>query len=254
MAVFQNLLSGLSIRILEFEKRQYGEFPLGPGANFFGLLIQGTGRFRSNYCDFTIQEGEIVYIPKGCSYTSLWTHENQVRFYSLGFHFTVPELSETYLLQKVEGGARLKELIEQMYEASDRPYLAVSLFYQLYEEARQVLHKDKRPKQYLTVYPAVRYIRAHCCEEIPVAKLAKLCKLSESYFYPTFKAEMGCSPIRYKNMLKCRLAIELLLFSDDTLETICDKLNVSSPSFLRKLLKQETGKTPKQIRSEKYSL
>lgn len=254
MAEFKNLLSSLSIRILEFDKRQYGEFPLGAAANFFGLLIQGTGRFQSKHCDFTIQKGEIVYIPKGYSYRSLWTHENQIRFYSLGFSFVSPELSDSYLLQKVEGAPQLKTLIEQMYEAADQPYRAVSLFYSLYEEALKVLRKDLRPRPYLTVYPAVQYIRAHCYEDFQVSQLSTLCKLSESYFYPTFKAEMGCSPIKYKNTLKCQKAVELLLFGDDTLETICDKLNFSSPSFLRKLLKQETGKTPKQIRQEKYRL
>ena len=39
-----------------------------------------------------------------------------------------------------------------------------------------------------------------------------------------------------------------------TLEAICEKLNFSSTAFLRKLLIQETGRSPKQIRKEKYNI
>lgn len=254
MSMTYPLLSGLSLQILTFGKEQYGEFPLGAPCNYFGLLIHGKGHFRSNHSDFTIQEGEIVYIPKGHSYTSHWTDEKQIQFYSLAFTFLEPDQTETFLLQKLCGCPGAKELIEQMYEEEERPYRAVGLFYELYELARAQLQKDSSMRKHPVVYPAVRYIREHFCEEIPVSYLAELCSLSESYFYPTFKAEMGCSPIRFKNKLKCEKAVEYLLLTEDTLEEICDQLNVSSPAFLRKLLKQETGKTPREIRTQRHNI
>lgn len=249
-----NLLSQLFLNLIRFEKERLNEFRIGCTCNFFGLLIEGTARFRSAYCDFTIHEGEIVYIPKGCVYSSHWIPDKEVRFYSLGFVFSEPENNAEFLLQKVEGCQELKTEIEKMHAAMDSPHLAVSIFYGLYAKACEVLVKDTRSKKYLTVYPAAQYIRAHCCEEFSVAYLAKLCQMSEPYFYPNFKAEIGCSPIKYKNKLKCAMAVELLLIGDDTLEAICDKLNFSSPALLRKQLKQETGKTPKQIRKEKYNI
>lgn len=253
-AEFYNLLSQLYIKIIEFDNERHNEFPLGAPYNFFGQIIEGEARFQSSYCDFTIKEGEIVYIPKGCVYSSHWTPVKKVRFYSLGFRFLEPEKNETFLLQKVEGCEGLNREIEKMYENLQSPNDAAGIFYQLYAKACTVLKQDARTKKYLSVYPAVQYIRAHCCEDFGVAHLAKLCKMSEPYFYPTFKAEMGCSPIKYKNKLKCTMAVEMLLTGEDTLEVICARLNFSSPAFLRRLLKQETGMTPKQIRREKYSI
>lgn len=251
---FHNLLSQLFLRIIEINHEKYSEFPLGAACNYFGMVIEGSGRFRSSYCDFTVKEGEIVYIPKGLPYSSHWFPDKKVRFYSLGFIFLEPENNDIYLLQKVDGCPGLKEGIERMYASLASKHAAAGIFYQLYANACTVLVPDTRTRKWLSVYPAVQYIRDHCCEDLSVAQLAKLCQMSEPYFYPTFKSEIGSSPIKYKNRLKCTLAIEMLLAGEDTLEVICDKLNFSSPAFLRKLLKQETGKTPKQIRKERYNI
>lgn len=251
---FYNLLSQLFINIIEFEGERYNEFPLGASCNYFGLLVKGKGRFRSSYCDFTIQEGDIVYIPKGCVYSSYWTGEEGVRFYSLGFSFMEPEKNERYSLQKMSACGEVKSGIEKMYELQDSPHAAASTFYGLYDKASAVLIPDTRVRKSLTVYPAVQYIRDHCCEDFAVAHLAGLCGMSEPYFYPVFKQEIGCSPIKYKNKLRCTMAVELLLAGEDTLEAICEKLNFSSTAFLRKLLIQETGRSPKQIRKEKYNI
>ena len=251
---FHNLLSQLYIKIIEFDEEKHNHFPLGSMWNHFGMVIEGSGRFTDNQCDFTIKEGEIVYIPKGFAYDSHWTPGKRVRFYSIGFTFLEPEHYPVYKLQKVTGCPELDIDIKNMYDSLDNKYIAAGIFYRLLAKACTVLAPDTRTRHWLSVYPAVQYIRAHCCEDFSVAQLAKQCRMSEPYFYPTFKAEMGISPIKYKNRLKCTLAIEMLLTGDDTLEVICDKLNFSSPAFLRKLLKQETGKTPKQIRRERYTM
>lgn len=92
------------------------------------------------------------------------------------------------------------------------PYSSAAIFYQLYSKAVVALVPDNRIRTQLT----------------------------------------GITPIRYKNRLKCARTSELLLEGDDTLDVICEKLNVSSSAFLRTMLLHEMGKTPKQIRKEKY--
>lgn len=251
---YTNLMSELFLNIIEFEQERHNEFHLGAPHNFFGLVIEGRARFSDAQNDFVVGPGEVVYIPKGCVYTSHWYPDKNVRFYSLGFRFLNPEQHRNYALQKVEGYNGLSEVIEKMYQESAYPYEAVSIFYHLFGEAEQHLKREVREKKHMSVYPAVRYIREHCCEEFNVADLAELCNMSEPHFYSVFKSEMSCSPVKYKNRLKCTRAVELLMGEDDTLEVICSRLNFSSPAFLRKLLKQELGKTPTQIRKEKYTI
>lgn len=251
---FTNLLSELFINLLCFEKEHYNPQKLGTPWNYFGLLKEGQGHFFNEACDFTVKTGEMVYIPKGCIHTSHWTGDKTVEFYSLAFRFQNPELNGAYSLQKVPDGEDLAEAVRRMYENYDNPNRSVSLFYDFYEKACPLLQPEGRKKIRPSIYPAMKYLEQHCCEDIRVETLADLCHISEPYFYSTFKREAGCTPITYKNRIKCEKAVEMLFHQDCTLDTLCSELNFSSPAFLRKLLKQFTGKTPKQIREERYNI
>lgn len=254
--VFHNLLSSLSIRIITHEKEYLNPVRLGNGCHYFGMLIEGSAHFNCSYCDFDLQKGEIVYIPRGLPYTSHWfsgKHDKQVQFYSIGFNFLEPEKCEHYLLQKLEPSETLSNLITDMYH-NKNIFFAVGQFYKFYQNAADIMYRSRNNTKNLTTAPAIRYLHEHCCEDISIPQLARLCSLSESYFYPTFKKENDCTPVQYKNRLKCQLAIELLQNSNHTLDYISDKLHFSSPAFMRKILKQETGKTPKEIRKQQTSL
>lgn len=251
--VFHNLLSSLSIRIITHGKDYLNDARLGNECHYFGMLICGNAHFQCDYCNFELKTGEIVYIPKGLPYTSHWFSEKEVRLYSIGFNFLEPERNDLYLLQKFPASQSMQNLISAMYSA-DEPFASVSSFYSLYQQTNTILQKDERIKNIPSVFPAIQHLRSHCCEDVSVSQLAKLCRMSESYFYPVFKKETGCTPVQYKNRLKCQLAVEMLKTTDYTLDYISDQLHFSTPAFLRKILKRETGKTPKQIRKEQASL
>lgn len=251
---FPNLLSYLSLHIIEHQSDYSQEKPLGTVRCSIGLVIEGSGNFKSSTCDFTIHAGDMVFIPNGCVYSSRWFSDKKIRFYALAFHFTDPGQNTQFLLQPITDQPELAREIRHMYDAMHDPHEAVSIFYRLYAKFSRVLKPDSRKNPYPSVFPAVQYLQTHCRENITVAQLAKLCKMSESYFFAVFRQETGYSPIRYKNKIKCTNAVELLLSGNDTLDVICDKLNISNPAFLRRLLLQETGKTPRQIRKDPYGL
>lgn len=251
--IFHNLLSSLSIHIITHEKPYTNDSKLGNNCHYFGMLIEGSAHFTCDYCEFDLKEGEIVYIPKGLPYVSFWSPKKQTRFYSIGFNYLEPEKLDAFLLQKLEPSELCRSWIQNMY---DEPQANIALisFYRLLQYACDHMTKDLHTNSNPSVYPALQFLRAHCCEEISVPHLANLCRMSESYFYPVFKKETGCTPIQYKNRLKCQQAVELLKNTDHTLEYISDRLHFSTPAFLRKVLKQETGKTPKEIRKERSTL
>ena len=59
---------------------------------------------------------------------------------------------------------------------------------------------------------------------------------------PDIRMDVSCSEVR---------AVELLRASDLSLEEIAGRLGLSSAAYLRRLVKQRTGKTPGQVRAER---
>jgi len=254
MYTFDNLLSRIFIRILSFENQHKNVQKLGISHNHVGLILKGQARFYNKYCDFTLTEGDMVFIPKGAVYTSEWNGSPKIQFYSLGFAFQNFDLNGVYALQKIPASEILKRDIENIYQLTSKPHLALSAFYLFYEKISEQLVPNIKSAVKPSVYPALTYMQTHYLEPIKVETLAKLCHISEPYFYATFKSEMDCTPIQYKNMIKCERAVEMLLYNDCTLDFICEQLNFSSPAFLRRQLKLFTGKTPRELREEYISL
>lgn len=247
-------LSYFDILILETPNGRKNDIYLGAAWNYFGSIIRGEGRFVSEDADITVREGETVFIPKGCVYRSEWSGEPSAQFYSLPFVFSKQENNIQFSLQKLVI-PNLCQDIACIYNAKERGSLsAFSQFYTLYEKAVDVLEKQKEPPSAKSIYPAVKFIENHCNEDFDVPHLASLCKMSESGFYALFKSQMGTTPIGYKNRRRCLKAAELLRSTDYTVEYISEKLNFSSPMYLRKVLFANFGKTPREIRKEKQEL
>ncbi|MBE6571839.1 MAG: helix-turn-helix domain-containing protein [Ruminococcaceae bacterium] len=247
-------LSYFDILILETPNGRINHINLGAAWNYFGTIIRGTGRFVSGETDITVREGETVFIPKGCVYRSEWHGEPSALFYSLPFVFSKQENNILFSLQKLDM-PNLFQNISDIHASKQHGSLsAFSQFYSVYEKACAVLEKQKNPQSARSIYPAVKFIENHCAEDFDVPYLASLCRMSESGFYALFKSQMGTTPIGYKNRRRCIKAAELLRSTDYTVEYISEKLNFSSPMYLRKVLFSNFGKTPREIRKQKQEL
>jgi AraC-like DNA-binding protein len=68
------------------------------------------------------------------------------------------------------------------------------------------------------------------------------------------KKELGKTPNRVRQEAKCQQAVRLLTCTDLPVEEISTRLGFSSSSYMRKLLRLTTGKTPLQIRKAAQSM
>ncbi len=91
-------------------------------------------------------------------------------------------------------------------------------------------------------------------DRISNAELAERCFLSPSAFYSAFKQATGCTPVEYKNRLKVRMAMELLMNTSESLECICRRTGFSSPAYLRRVMYRYTGRKPHEIRQGRGAL
>ena len=92
------------------------------------------------------------------------------------------------------------------------------------------------------------YIEQHLAEQIPLATLAQLARLSSYYFCRTFKQSFGVSPHRYHNNRRIELAKTLLAAPDASVTDVGLTLGFSETSSFTSTFRKTTGLTPTAYR------
>jgi AraC family transcriptional regulator len=96
---------------------------------------------------------------------------------------------------------------------------------------------------------AVKYIEEHIADQIPLAQLAQLVRLSPHYFCRAFKQSFGMPPIRYHSSRRIERAKVLLADRALSVTEIGFKLGFSETSSFTSGFRKATGLTPTRYRS-----
>ena len=253
MKPFELLLSHFDMHIINPENGRINHIKLGASTNYFAVIKSGHAVLTSRDKRVELFPGELLYIPRGLPYISEWYGEGGCVFYSMPFTFRYLSENGEYELQKIKPeNDNFREIFDRIFECVvEDGAKALSLFYELYGKVADKLEKRELSFSGSRVSTAVRYMESHIAEDYDVPKLARMCRMSESGFYGEFKRLIGRTPIEYKNILKCRRATELLCNTEETVETIAERVGCTDASYLRRLLLKELKKTPKQIRNER---
>ena len=217
------------------------------------LMIEGVGKFVTPEESFTIKRGDVVFIPNGTNYISHW--QGNPHSY-LSVHFSAKNgcaqcEARSFKLQKLTGMHFVSTLqaLESIRVNLERGGIeglsAVGDFFKFYSSIAPRLKPSKGYDAAIrSVQNAIDFLETGP-NEISVGHLADLCHLSESRFYTLFRLATGTSPIRYKNNLLIRRAIQFLK-SGMSIQNVSDELGFSTPSYFRRVFKQVTGKNKKE--------
>ncbi len=241
-----------SFCILQKKHFHHTDNSAGITCHFIARMRKGSARFVTLSGDtLNFERGDIFYLPIGLQYHSYWTpdtYENLVEWESYRFQNFPFSSNSQYEIQQLYPDRETIGYLDRLY--SDRSVSPTSVGW-LYLFLGQILpsmkQTDADPKS-LLLMRAEQYIIKH--PDFNVKELAQFCRISESGLYALFRDYAHMTPIDMKNKLLTEQAVQLLSSTDFSIEEISDKLNFCSSAYFRKVIKEQTGKTPTELRRE----
>jgi AraC-like DNA-binding protein len=106
---------------------------------------------------------------------------------------------------------------------------------------RQFARADSQLSQ---IQRAVKWIRSHLTEPLPVKTLAGVASMSVSSFHRHFKAVTGLSPLAYHKQMRLREARRLLISEPGAVASVAFSVGYESPSQFSREYAREFGMAP----------
>jgi AraC-like DNA-binding protein len=94
----------------------------------------------------------------------------------------------------------------------------------------------------------ITYMNEHFMDKIDMADLARMLKISESYFYRQFKSYAGVTPIQYLTDLRIKNVLTNIRKTHLPIYQIAQICGFSDPYYLSKTFKKIVGVSPQQYR------
>lgn len=110
--------------------------------------------------------------------------------------------------------------------------------------------RSREKGKYATVYAAADYISAHFQEQITLERLAEEFYVSKSYLSRSFKEVVGFGFREYVNILRIRLAQEMLEDSNLTISEISETVGFETASYFGRVFQKHLAISPSQYRRD----
>ena len=242
-----------AFRTLQLKQAHHTDNSAGIPHHFIARLRQGSVRFVSLSGEvMELTRGAIFYLPLGLQYHSYWTPDTEgdsiAEWESYGFQ-TFPNLTNTrYKMQILYPDENAVSYLERLYRDQTVTPSSVGWLYLFLGSVLPFMKEENPDPQARLLAKAKEYIASH--QDFKVGALARHCNMSESGIYAFFREYAGTTPIEMKHRMQVEQAIQWLATTDLSIEEISDQLKFSSAAYFRKIVKEQTGKTPSQLRRE----
>lgn len=202
---------------------------------------------------FTLQAGDVQYLPLYCSYT-MDIHPEEFHYIVCDFDCPVEEPRRDLWFS-----AQNPQIYEKLFrelalcfsgESYDRMASSMAVLFQIYAQ----IVRDHHPG-YLSgsakkkIVKAQTYIQQNLADRnLSVQQLAATAQMSQVHFRRLFHDLCGMSPVKYLVNARVEKAKSLLGLSEMRLEDVAAQTGFSSTAHLCAAFKNVTGQTPGQYR------
>jgi AraC-like DNA-binding protein len=214
--------------------------------------LQGTYQAQVDGRRIALEPGQMTVYPAATPHMGLLRRDSSVRFYVLQWRAeelpTSPDPDPSSPVADANG--RVLLLLRWMWEATSAPPLGEP------ERLGQLLDLTLAEWRRLRTRGAaslsemaIECMRVDMKHPMSLEDLAGVLGLSVFHFIRRFKQETGITPGQYFSRLRVSRALSMLTQSDATLREIASAVGFASPEHLGRLIKRETGRSPRQLRS-----
>jgi AraC-like DNA-binding protein len=241
-----------------------------------GLIKSGNGIFYIGEEFFSVNTGDIVFIPYGVKHYSRSSNVNLpcfARFIYVNKHLFFNKLCNFFNEEELEKKLKSTSLV---VKEKDRGYNAlksvfdkimadkITLNFLLLNTALFLEESDsKSPSEYINtvnnddaILAVSEYLYLNYNKKTPSKTLCEIALLSESQLRKRFLKAYKVTPIKYKNLIRLKVTVELLLNTKLPINEIAQQTGFTTESELLKAFKKEYGLSPLEFRkfsNEKFN-
>ncbi len=202
----------------------------------------------SNGDKLTVKKGDIIFLPKGSSYTI--ETETTGDCYIINFEISDEYAGREFAISPKNTGELLKDFegVENIWRMKRDGYYERSLsrLYEIIYNIKKGITASYIPKsREHIISPAIKYIyENYTFENISIAHLADLCGISEQYLRSIFRSTYGISPLKFINNLKISRAKELIKYGVYSIHEAAELSGFFDDSYFCREFKKATGVSP----------
>lgn len=206
---------------------------------------------------FLLNAGDIIFLRKKESYSII--ADESISYYTAAFDFSPESDDIMNMMPKISRcDSLLLKTVAQLNESWQRQDLESYIFCKIqflkiyYDKLRCVI--DECSCSDASVNKAVQFLHSNFKKNFSSEELAKYCSISESHLRKKFRHEMKMTILEYRDMLRFRLAKELLSSGLFNIKEASYELGFCDVYYFTKFFKRFSGLTPKRYIIEKKQL
>ena len=213
----------------------------------FLYLAQGEYVYHSKECGFTLKKGDAVFYKKHSSYEYEFVAENnecwqiELELESENDEFEIGNKPVILNEESSKEFAKYFPAIMTYFRSGKQGFFKTSAIAMYFLSLVNKESEGKKSK----IKPAIDYIEQNYTLDFSAEFLAQLCKISESQLRRLFQAELGVSPLKFRNSLRIREACALLRRGEMSVSEVSEVLTFDTPYAFSKAFKNEKGISPK---------
>jgi len=219
-------------------------------SHVFFIRVRGSVLYDFFGKNLTVNEGELIFLPKGSSYTYTCL-SNDAIYTSINFQcdFAATPNPACYSFENFYDAEYLTYYFADMWNLGTQAekYKCLSHFYNLLSYLSAVENSSySEKKKFRIIEPAVNHLKENLYNSsLKTDKLHHLCGISNTYFRQIFVSNFGITPQEYITSKRLAHAKSIIDSGDfDTIAEVALSSGYNDPLYFSKAFKKMYGVSP----------
>ncbi|WP_270170884.1 AraC family transcriptional regulator [Paenibacillus sp. SYP-B4298] len=220
------------------------------------FVIAGKANYFVNEVKYTVEAGDLIYIPSGSTREAHTFKDNPMKSYPFNFYWNEPHNSIHLPFGMVTKNLITKEILDHIREfkhvwMNQQPFYMIqarallqSIIYRLLTNYYRQSAAPVDPR----IKKVMNYIADHYADSITIGKLAARVGLHPVYLGKLFKQHTGSSCKEYINRIRINNAEMMLSSGDFTVTETAERCGFQDISYFSNLFKAMKGYPPSAAR------